>query len=63
MAHTYLKQRSVGTEEADREVTDNVREMIAGSRERGEAEASALARRFDGWDGPNVGADSMGAPR
>lgn len=54
MAHSYLKQRSVGTEAIDQEVSEKVREMIAGLRQRGEDEARAFARAFDGWDGPIV---------
>ncbi len=48
MTHSYLKQRSVGTEATDRDVSEKVREMIAGLRERGEDEARAFARDFDG---------------
>ncbi len=54
MTHSYLKRRSVGTETADQEVSEKVRDMIAGLRERGEDEARTLARDFDGWDGPIV---------
>lgn len=54
MTHSYLKQRSVNTATADQQVSDKVREMIAGLRERGEDEARALARTFDQWDGPII---------
>lgn len=54
VAHSYLKQRSVETAEADRQVAERVREMLASLRSGGDAEATALARDLDGWEGPIV---------
>ncbi len=54
MAHSYVKQRSVETAEADRQVAQRVGEMLAALRAGGEAEALSLARELDGWDGPIV---------
>lgn len=52
MTHSYRKQSSVATAANSDEVSDKVAEMLAGLRERGEAEAIELARKFDGWQGP-----------
>ncbi len=54
MAHRYLKQRSAQSAVADHEVADNVRQMLADLRSGREAEAAALAQKFDGWGGPVV---------
>ena len=57
---TYIKQRAAATEPttADHDVSEKVRTMLAGLRERGEDEAKKLARDFDGWDGPIIVGDS-----
>ncbi len=57
MAHSYLKRRAVETAdtvEADQQVAERVREMLGSVRSGGEAEATAMARRLDGWQGPIV---------
>ncbi len=54
MVHSYLKQRSVETAEADHQVSERVREMLASLRAAGESEANTLARDLDGWEGPIV---------
>ena len=55
MGHRYLKQRTGSpTGTTDLEVSETVREMLASLRRGDEAEAIALAERFDGWAGPIV---------
>lgn len=54
MTRSYLKARMGGTEAADHDVSEKVRAMLGGLRERGEDEARTLARDFDGWAGPIV---------
>jgi len=48
----------------DPAVVDAVRELLATLRDGGDAEARALAKRFDGWDGPVlVDAETVAAAR
>ncbi len=54
MVRNYIKQRSAGTAQSDQDVSDKVRGMLAGLRERRESEAIELASAFDEWDGPIV---------
>ncbi len=58
MTRTHLKERTGTTDAADQAVTDAVRAMLADLRTGGEAEATALASRFDEWDGPIVVGES-----
>lgn len=54
MAHSYIKQRSTHSVTNGPEISEKVRDMLAGLRERGEAEAVQLAMTFDNWAGPIV---------
>lgn len=53
MALTYIKRRTGSTAIAD-DVSERVRTMLDSLRSGGEAEAEALAKKFDSWDGPIV---------
>ena len=64
MARTYLKERSAGIVAGDEDVSGPVRDMLDGLRDGREAEATRLARDFDGWKGPIVvDADTITAAR
>ena len=64
MAHSYLKQSTAATAGSDAQVAEAVAEMLAALRSGGEDEALALAKRFDGWEGPIVvERDAMQAAR
>lgn len=54
MGHSYIKKSSSDSAAADPVVSDKVRLMLEGLRERREAEAVELAHTFDAWDGPIV---------
>ena len=64
MAHTYLKQSTAATAGHDAQVADAVSQMLAALRAGGEDEALALAKQFDGWEGPiGFDRDAMQAAR
>ncbi len=54
MAHRYLKQRSLSTTAGNGEFSENVRVMLAELRAGGQAQARALAEKFDRWTGPII---------
>lgn len=54
MALTYIKKKSADDAADKADVSERVREMLGGLRERRETDAVELARQFDGWEGPVV---------